>query len=88
MDVSPYTSIHTAESYNRTIRRVCEQLGKAPYDGFVINDSTDYDIDILDTPSLFEHEPPKFWRFDNIHLNRHGNEVLFNALINKFGFTT
>ena len=85
-DVSPYSSIITAETYNRTIERVCRRLGKEDgYDGFGTNNYSVYDIDTMRISDLFDNDAVLQWRYDNIHLNPYGNEVLLKAVADRLG---
>ncbi len=71
-NISPFTSIEKASEYNAVAIRVCEEF------------SSRYDIDFFKTPDLFNNEKVEDWRFDNVHLNNFGNEILYNALLEKF----
>ena len=84
-DVLPYTSLLTAEAYNRTMEAVCRNLGKDGYNGFGLNEDRQYDIESMRISDLFDDQDVSSWRFDNIHLNPHGNQVLLDALCKKLG---
>lgn len=84
-DVTPYTSKLTAEAYNRSAEKVCKRLGKPGYDGFGLSSDREYDIEVMRISSLFDDADLPTWRFDNIHLTKHGNQVLLNALWEKIG---
>ena len=81
----PYTSLLTAEAYNRTMEAVCRNLGKDGYNGFGLNEDRQYDIESMRISDLFDDQDVSSWRFDNIHLNHHGNQVLLDALCKKLG---
>ncbi len=83
-DIIPYTSPLTAEVYNRTVERVCANLGKEGYNYDSLNSDTEYDIEVLRISSLFDNDNVSQWRFDTIHLNHYGNKVLFDTILEKF----
>ena len=41
-------------------------------------------VDVFKTSDLFDNDRVEDWRFDNVHLNRKGNDILLNALLEKF----
>ncbi|MBE6612674.1 MAG: SGNH/GDSL hydrolase family protein [Ruminococcaceae bacterium] len=69
LDMHPYTSLLTAEAYNRTVEYVCRS----------------FHADTLRISSLFDDNRTSDWRYDNIHLNRAGNEVLLEAAAHRLG---
>jgi len=69
LDMHPYTSLLTAEAYNRTVEYVCRANN----------------VDTLRISSLFDDNRTSDWRHDNIHLNRTGNEVLLEAVVHRLG---
>lgn len=82
-DVTPYTAVDTAEAYNRTIERVCQRMGKE--EGYGAEYDFPFDIDTLRIADLFDNHAVSLWRFDNIHLNPHGNEQLLAAVAERIG---
>ncbi len=71
-DESPYTSLKKAEEYNLKAQKVCEEL------------AVDYDVENFRVASLFNNDDVSSWRFDNVHMNKKGNEILLKALLEKF----
>lgn len=72
IDNDSYTSKSTAEKYYLTAEAVCEKLLKAGND-----------IDTFRISSLFDDNDVSFWRYDNIHLTPHGNDILLKAICEK-----
>ena len=66
---SPYTSDDVSNKFNNITCKICN--------GF--------NIDLLDTSSLFDGLSIYSWRFDNIHLNQNGNEILLEAICQRLG---
>jgi hypothetical protein len=66
-NTTPYTSDTVSAKYNDVTYKVCR----------------DYDADIFDISSLFKEQDISSWRFDSIHLNKNGNNILLEALITK-----
>lgn len=83
-DIIPHTSLLTAEVYNRTVERVCANLGKEGYSNNSLKSDGEYDIEVMRISSLFDNDNVSQWRFDTIHLNHYGNKVLCNTLLEKF----
>lgn len=69
---SPFISLKRAEEFNLAGERVCKEL------------SEKFEVEAFRISSLFDDENVNDWRFDNVHLNKNGNEILLNALIEKF----
>lgn len=69
-DFPGYTSLDTIEVYDRVTQETCDEEGKGQ-------------IETLSIHKLFEGLKVEDWRFDNIHLNKYGNNALFDAIINK-----
>ena len=69
----PYTSIRTAELYDRVAEKVC-----ADFKG-----QQKCDVDIMRISDLFDKDDVSSWRFDNIHLNKQGNKMLLDAIMNR-----
>jgi len=69
-DFPGYTSLDTIEVYDRVTQEICDEDGKGQ-------------IETLSIRKLFEGLKVEDWRFDNIHLNKYGNNALFDAIINK-----
>ncbi len=67
-----YTSLLTMEVYDRVIKQVCEQFGKDR-------------VDTLSMRELFSSMDVSQWRYDNIHMNRYGNDLLFDAVARRLG---
>ena len=67
-----YTSLDTAEVYDRVIRYVCNEFGEGQ-------------IDLLSLRELFNADDFRKWRYDSIHLSRYGNDVLFETVESKMG---
>ena len=87
-DVLPYCSPLIAEAYDRAIEAVCQNLGKEGYTDDGIDQDGLYNIDTLRISELFEDADVTTWRFDNIHLNPHGNQVLLEAVCKKLEIKT
>jgi len=85
MDSGVFTSPHTAETYLRVAERVCTRIGQFGYDGFGSRPDVHYDIEPLRLTSVFDGLDAPIWRFDNIHLNKTGNDLLLEAVAKKLG---
>lgn len=82
-EVTPYTSLLTAEAYNRAMEAVSRQLGKEGFACGGLRPDGNYPIETMRISELFDDGDVSAWRFDNIHLNPHGNDILLEALCKK-----
>lgn len=84
-NVMPYCSLMLSECYDRAIEAVCRNLGKAGYACDGLDSSRQYPIETFRLSAIFRDLPVSDWRFDNIHLNPQGNQLLLEALCEKLG---
>lgn len=82
-DAVPYTSLLTAEVYNRTIEQVCARFGKEADYG--MENKLLYAIETMRIADLFDDAAVSVWRYDNVHLNPYGNERLLQAVSERLG---
>jgi len=84
-DVGGFTSLTAAEVYNRTAQRVCTKMGEDGYNDFGLTRDVAHNIEVFHISSLFDNDNVSAWRFDNVHLNRQGNDILYLAMLYKLG---
>lgn len=68
LEVGNYSSIQTIELYDKMILDAVTFFGREK-------------IDIFNTRSFFEGIEISEWRYDNIHLNKKGNDILYDAVL-------
>lgn len=83
-DMAGFSSLITAETYNRAVERVCANLGDEGYNDFGLKSGAKHNIEVMRMSSLFDDNDVSSWRIDNVHLNPNGNQILYNALLDKF----
>ncbi|MBQ2705005.1 MAG: SGNH/GDSL hydrolase family protein [Clostridia bacterium] len=83
-DMGGFSSLITAETYNRAVERVCAKLGDEGYNDFGLKSGAKHNIEVMRMSALFDDNDVTSWRIDNVHLNPNGNQILYNALLDKF----
>ena len=81
MDSTPHSSIDTANLYNRVTYDVVENMGKDWYKQEGLTPTAKPDVQILAICDLFDKDDTASWRFDNIHMSKKGNDMLFEKLV-------
>ncbi len=74
-DALPYCSLAKAEEYNALTEQICHDFTA----------QTDAKIETMRISSLFDDHDVDVWRFDNVHLNPYGNDILHNAVAERLG---
>ena len=87
-DMMPFCSLPLSECYDRAIEAVCQNLGKEGYTCEGLDASRKYPIETMRISDLFRGLAVSDWRFDNIHMNPHGNQLLLDALCKKLGISS
>ena len=79
-NVSPYCARGLCQTYDRAIAQAVERLNRAESIPSHI-----YPIELLCTDRVLDPEAVRDWRWDNIHMNPHGNRLLLDAVCHQLG---
>ena len=79
-NVSPYCARERCQTYDRATETVIEDLNRAES-----TLSHTYPIELLRTDRILDPQAVREWRFDNIHMNPHGNRLLLEAVSRHLG---